>query len=135
MKTFSSALLRTLGVSSLMFMAPIWLPAAPDAASDAAARQLAAIGMLPVSAVGPYVEVGTFQIQVAVKLGRPDARLSDGSWMYHDRSLANSSTRGTVVIRFADRKVSRIAFVTPATATALLQGRSRDEGARVASKS
>jgi hypothetical protein len=74
---------------------------------------------VPVQAAGAHVARGTFRIQVSTKLGRPDLELADGSWLYHGRTIAGSSARGTLVVRFAQGRVSELALVTPAVVAAL----------------
>lgn len=90
------------------------------AASDVTATRLAREGSLPLHAIGPYVQVGTFRILVEGKLGRPDARLADGTWLYHRQRIEGTAARGTVVIRFEGGRVSSLALVTPPVAAALL---------------
>jgi hypothetical protein len=86
---------------------------------DAAAQLLAAQGRVPVSAAGPYVEPGTYRIQVATKLGQPDAKLPDGTWLYHRRSLEGSEARGTLVVQFERGRVKELSLVAPAMVAAL----------------
>lgn len=135
MKTRASEVIRTLSLGIALLVTPAAFPvvAATERTTDAAALQLAATGAVPIAAFGPYVEVGTYQIQVAAKLGRPDARLPDGTWLYHNRTVANSDTRGTVVVRFAGKRVSRLSLVTPATALAMIDARRAIDPARMVS--
>lgn len=93
----------------------------PHAATsrDPAAERLAAHGRLAISAAGPYVERGTFRVQVAAKLGRPDAVLADGTWLYERHAIAGSAAQGTLVVRFADGRVTDLALLMPGSAAAL----------------
>ena len=89
------------------------------ATADRAESLLAGRGSIPVEAAGPYVEVGTYRIQVAVKLGRPAARLPDGTWLYENFVADGSNARGTLVVRFAQGRVSSLMLATPAVVAAL----------------
>lgn len=91
------------------------LPAATQAEPDTAAQLLARQGHVAITKVGEFVEPGTFRIQVATKLGQPDARLADGTWLYHRRRIAGSEAEGTLVVRFAAGRVHTLALATPAT--------------------
>ena len=88
--------------------------------ADRAADLLARTGTVPLKQAGPYVEIGTYAIQVAVKLGRPAARLADGTWLYPNFRIEDSAAGGTLVVRFKDRQVSDLALVTSAIATAMM---------------
>lgn len=88
---------------------------------------LAREGRLPLQGAGPYVGVGTFLIQVAAKLGQPAARLPDGTWLYRNFQVGDTSTTGTLVIRFQKGRVSELSLVTPAVATAMLTPKSSAE--------
>ena len=112
--------LRTAALAATLLLAPALAFAGHGALAESAARQLAITGALPVTAVGPYVEIGTYQIQVSTKLGRPSARLADSTWFYHDFVVEDTAARGTLVVRFRQGRVSELALVTPATATAML---------------
>ncbi len=68
---------------------------------------------------GPYVEPGTYQIQVSTALGRPTHLLADGTWLYADFAVEASRARGTLVVRFAQGRVSTLTLVSPSVATAL----------------
>jgi hypothetical protein len=116
--------MKTTTAASLLLAATVAL-ASPFAAakepspSDRAAQLLAAKGTVPVQAAGPHVERGTFRIQLSTKLGRPDLVLSDGTWLYHNRTVEGSNARGTLVVRFDKGRVSDLALVTPAVVAAL----------------
>jgi outer membrane protein assembly factor BamE (lipoprotein component of BamABCDE complex) len=106
-------------LASTLFLLPA-LASAKDPAADRASQLLAATGTLPLKAAGPYVEAGTFRIQVSAKLGRPTARLADGTWLYENFSAQESAAAGTLVVRFnADGRVGNLALVTQAVALAL----------------
>jgi hypothetical protein len=101
-------------------------PARP-APADSAAHLLATHGSIPVNAVGPYVTAGSFRIHVAAKLGQPDRRLADGTWIYHQRRVSGSEAGGSLIVRFdPDGRVSSLSLATPAVVAAL---RARSENA------
>ena len=88
--------------------------------TDVAAAQLAAHGHLAVNAAGPHVEIGTPRIKVLTKLGSPGVKLADGRWIYQNHELADSEASGPLVVRFTNGRVSSLAIVTSATATAII---------------
>ena len=93
--------------------------AAPSSADDSAAQLLAREGSVRVTSAGAFVAPGTFRVQVAAKLGRPDLTLADGTWLYHHRRIGESAAEGTLVVRFAAGRVSSLSLVTPAVVAAL----------------
>lgn len=95
------------------------LSACSGTASDRAANLLARDGTVAVTAAGPFVEIGTFRVQVAAKLGRPDLVLRDGAWLYHHRRIDGSAAEGTLVVRFDGGRVAALSVVTPAVVAAL----------------
>jgi hypothetical protein len=86
---------------------------------DSATQTLNSNGTVAIKTVGPYVEIGTFQIQVSTKLGRPDLTLADGTWLYHHRRIDGSAAEGTLVVRFAAGRVSALTLATPQVVAAL----------------
>ena len=108
---------------SLLLAALAFAPAFPSAhaatAPDRAAELLRQRGHVPVAQVGPHVATGTFRVQVAAKLGRPDLTLADGTWLYRGRRVTGSAAAGTLVIRFEAGRVSAIALATDAVVAAL----------------
>jgi hypothetical protein len=110
-----TSLLRPL--SALLFAA-IAAPFA-RAASDSAAELLARNGAIPLKQAGPYVEPGTLRVQVEAKLGRPDLTLNDGTWLYQNRHVGESTATGTLVVRFTGGRVSSLTLATPAVIAAL----------------
>ncbi len=101
-------------------LAAATLSAAPSVpAPDRAAALLATHGRIAVTEAGPFVAPGTFRVQVAAKLGRPDLTLADGTWLYHGHTVADSAARGTLVVRFDGGRVRDLALVTPAVVAAL----------------
>lgn len=109
--------------------------AAAADAPDHTADLLATYGTVPVKAAGPYVEIGTYRIQVRVRLGRPYAMLPDGAYLYKNFTADDSDATGTLVIRFDHGRVSQMSLVTPAVATALLKAPpDRSNKAMVAAK-
>lgn len=117
MKTTSSPASRLIRVAALTAL--LALPAVATLAADRAAELLARQGAVAVKNAGPYVEVGTFQVQVVAKLGQPSARLADGTWLFAHYEVEESNARGTLVVRFARGRVAELALVTPAIATAM----------------
>lgn len=118
MKTTTS-LLRTFALMATLAALPFAAQAAEKSTTDSAARILAANGAVAVENAGPYVERGTFRIQVAEKLGRPNLELPDGTWLYHNRTVEGSAARGTLVVRFAKGRVTELAIAAPAVVAAL----------------
>ena len=95
------------------------LPVAFAQTSDRAAQILAATGSIQLAAVGPYVQLGTFAIQVSTKLGSPSATLPDGTLLYSDFGIEHSSARGTLVVGFTNGRVSSLTLASPAVVVAL----------------
>jgi len=87
---------------------------------DRAVELLARFGTIPVDAAGPYVEIGTFRIQVMTKLGPPSAKLPDGTWLYRGLDVENSDAHGTLVVRFVNGRVSSMSLVAPAVAMEMM---------------
>ncbi len=83
------------------------------ASPDSASQLLQQHGAIAVAKAGPHVEPGSFRVQVAAKLGRPDETLPDGSWLYHGRRVSESEARGTLLVRFAAGRVHSLALVAP----------------------
>ena len=119
MKTIAVSTLRTAALAAALLLLPAVASAKDSATADRAESLLAGRGSIPVEAAGPYVEVGTYRIQVAVKLGRPAARLPDGTWLYENFVADGSNARGTLVVRFAQGRVSSLMLATPAVVAAL----------------
>lgn len=113
MKTSRIALLALVIASAFAF-------SSARAESPSPVDQFAQAGSLSVSAAGPYVERGTLQVQVAAKLGKPRAVLTDGTWLYDGFSSPDRSVTGTLVVRFSDRAVSELTLVSPAVKTQMM---------------
>jgi hypothetical protein len=112
--------IRFLGLASLLLAAPLTVTSSPAAPEDRAARLLADGGRIALTDAGPHVSTGTFRIQVATKLGPPDLRLSDGTWLYHHRRVSDSTAQGSLLVQFdAAGRVSALSLATPATVVAL----------------
>lgn len=107
------------------FAAALALAPLAASAKDSAAQLLTANGYVTVKAAGPYVELGTYQIQVSTKLGRPSTRLADGSWLYSHFTVNDSQAAGTLLVRFTEGRVSELALLTPATVVALQEATKR----------
>ncbi len=117
--TLASSLLRAAALVTL-FALPVLASARDDQPADRAAALLARHGTVLVQNAGPYVETGTFQIQVSTALGQPTHRLADGTWLYARYEVEESNARGTLVVRFEKGRVSELTLVTPAVALALI---------------
>lgn len=115
---------RTLALVSALLLTAV-IGSAREAAADSAAQALAATGTVRVQAVGQYVEVGTYQIQVSTKLGRPSARLADGTWLYRNFAINGSNAAGTLVVRFEDGRVTQLSVVTPHVELAMLNAETK----------
>lgn len=72
---------------------------------------------------GNSVSVGTTRIMVSMRLGTPDFVLTDGSWLYAGYSATHdghaTSQPGTLVVRFAGGKVTRLTLASQTTVAAL----------------
>jgi hypothetical protein len=77
---------------------------------------------VPVFTAGPYVETGTFRVQVADKLGRPAAVLPDGTWLFNRHRIENSNATGTLVVQFIDGRVSALTLMKSDRAATLRAG-------------
>ena len=86
---------------------------------DSAAQALATTGSVALKAAGPYVNVGTYRIQVSAKLGRPSATLPDGTWLYNNFTVQDSDASGTLVVAFNNGCVSSLSIASPAVVMAL----------------
>lgn len=120
--------LRVAALSSTLFLIPVSASAKDSAAADPTAQALDSIGVVPVKAAGPYVQIGSYRIHVRMRLGRPNAMLPDGTWLYNDISADNSAAKGTLVVRFDQGKVSQLSLVSPAVATAMLRAPAPKQG-------
>ena len=106
----------------------------PITQEDHAAQNLARNGAVSILQAGPFVAAGTFRVQVAAKLGRPDAVLADGAWLYQHRQVQGSEAEGTLVVRFEKGRVSSLALVTAAVATTMRTNSSADRGAAIVAR-
>lgn len=132
MKNILTSALRTSALAATLFALPALVPAKDHAPQDRAAQLLAATGSVTVASAGPYVQVGTFRVQVATALGKPTQVLDDGTWLYRNRGLEDSNAAGTLVVRFTQGRVSDLSFVTPAVAAAMGSPRKPADKALVA---
>jgi hypothetical protein len=113
----SPRLLRSALIAALLAIAPAAF--ALENSADLASSALAATGSVRIKAAGPYVEMGTFRVQVAAKLGQPALRLPDGSWLYSNFEVTQSEATGALLVRFTNGRVSELSLVSPATVVAL----------------
>jgi hypothetical protein len=134
MKTTTASLLSVLSLAATVLFPPASLSAHDTPVADPALKLLLSQGIVSIAAVGPYVEVGTFRVQVAAKLGRPGAQLSDGTWLYPHRSVDGSAAQGTVIVRFTGGRVSSLSIATPAVIAAMLRRDPNASGVQVASR-
>jgi len=115
--------LHTLPLAHSFMLATALLCGSPvllaEVQNDQPARVLAETGSMPVHAAGPYVEIGTFRVQVLAKLGRPDLKFADGTWLYHGHRAENSAATGTLVVQFKNGRVNSLSLVTPAVLASL----------------
>jgi len=118
MKSQLTSLLRPLALSAVVSLLAL-TASARGQGTDRAAQLLSLQGSIPLKTFGDYVAVGTYAIQVSVKLGEPNSRLPDGSWLYDHRRIADSNAEGTVVVRFNAGRVSSLSLATPATVARL----------------
>lgn len=88
-------------------------------ASDDTTQLLRQRGALTIAKAGSHVEAGTFRVQVAAKLGRPDETLPDGTWLYHGRRVTGSEATGTLVVRFTGGRVQGLSLLSPQAVAAL----------------
>ena len=105
-----------------------------NAPADQAAATLAQRGTVAVKKAGPYVEEGTFLIQVAVKLGVPSVKLPDGTWLYRNFQVDDSDATGTLVVRFHGGRVRDLTLVTPVVATAMMTPKTSPDKVLVANR-
>ena len=115
MKNYLVSSLRVAGLIGTLFAAAAAFAQSPDRA----AQLLVATGSVRVANVGPYVATGTCRVQVSTQLGRPSATLADGTWLYENFNADGSSASGTLVVRFADNRVSSLTLAGPTVVTAL----------------
>jgi hypothetical protein len=120
-------------LAAIVTLAPA--AAANTTPADGAAQNLQRHGRIPVAQAGPFVAPGTFRVQVAAKLGRPDITLPDGTWLFHQRRVEGSDAQGTLVVAFESGRVSSLALVTREVAVALHRdAQQRSRGGVVATK-
>ncbi len=135
MKTTLASALRLTALAATLTFATAGVSAKENHSSDRAAQLLAVNSSVPVTNAGPYVERGTLLIQVAVKLGRPTAKLADGTWLYPNYTVENSAAHGTLVVRFSPAgRVTDLSLVTPSAATAMLGQKKSSEKILVADR-
>lgn len=106
------------------------LPSGFAQTNDRAAQILAATGSVRLAAVGPYVAVGTYLIQVSTKLGSPSSILPDGTWLYEGFTIDDSNASGTLVVRFQEGRVSSLSLASPVVVIAL-RTQTRKPGGKV----
>jgi hypothetical protein len=118
MKTYLASSLRVV-LLAVLFALPAVAATSQATAADRASQLLAMKGRISIAHAGPYVELGTFQIQVITKLGEPTAKLRDGTWLYDGCAIDGSDARGTLVVSFNHGRVADLALVTPTVAMAM----------------
>jgi len=115
MNTKIAPSLRAAALAAALFVVPAVFAANPDRPAEA----LAANGAVRIDSAGPYVEVGTYRVQVLAKLGSPSATLPDGTLLYSGYGIEDSSARATLVVRFADGRVSQLMLANSDAVVAL----------------
>lgn len=134
MKTITVSFVRTAAFTAALFAFPGFALAADLRPSDPAAQSLLHNGRIPVKNAGPYVVVGSYQIQVTTRLGHPAAKLADGTWLYRNYEVEDSDASGTLVVMFDHGRVSDLALVTPTVATAMMAPKKSLEKIRTADR-
>src|SRR5262249_2825995 len=119
MKTIPFLSIRNAALAALVLALSGASYAESTAKADPAKKQLDTAGVIVLTSAGQHVEKGTFQIQVSTFLGRPNAVLNNGTWLYANRTIEDSDAQGTLVVRFTQGRVSELALVTTAVVTAL----------------
>lgn len=78
-----------------------------------------------IQANGATVSVGTSRVMVSARLGSPSASLPDGSWLYSGYTAEAAGLavmpNATLVVRFAQNKVTSLSLADRSTVTALRQ--------------
>ncbi len=133
MKATIASAFRAAALATVLGVLPAIAFATNPRPVDRAAQQLAFGGSVPVKSVGPYVEIGTYQIQVSVKLGQPSVKLPDGTWLYDHRAIEGSAAEGTLIVRFVAGRVSSLALASSNVVAALRATPKHAEGIVAAS--
>lgn len=60
------------------------------------------------TSTGADLHQGTYRVEILSRLGRPDAVLVDGGWVYANRIQIGSGARGNLIVSFADEAVCRL---------------------------
>ena len=129
MNVVTIASLRAAACGAALLLIPAIASARGTAPADSAAHLFATTGIVPVVAAKPYralspaassVQIGTWQTNVSLRLGRPSAVLDDGTWLYRNFTVDGSVARGTLVVQFAHGDVSQLSLVSPAVEAAML---------------
>jgi outer membrane protein assembly factor BamE (lipoprotein component of BamABCDE complex) len=119
MKTLLVSTVRIGAIFPALVLLSFSASAKDTASIDRETQLFASLGRLPVSAAGPYVEVGTYRVQVMVKLGRPGARFSNDTWLYENFKTENGSVCGTLIVQFEQGRVRSLSLADPAQIAAL----------------
>lgn len=145
MNAIDVASLRAAALAAALLVVPAIASANDTARADSAAQLFASAGVVPVEAAKPYralnpgasvVKIGTWQSNVALRLGRPSAVLEDGTWLYRNFTVDESLAHGTLVVQFDHGDVSQLSLVSPSVETAMLTTPASAKGQKlVASKS
>jgi hypothetical protein len=109
--------LRAATLAAALLSLPALAATAP--AADRAAELLRTHGRIAVESAGPHVQVGTYRIQVSVKLGSASEVLPDGTWLYKNYVADDSAAHGTLLVRFTHGRVSDLTLAGPAAVAAL----------------
>lgn len=106
------ALRSTAALAAALTLAATSAAGPSQDSGDRPAALLETRGEISVGRAGPYVHAGTFRIQVSAKLGRPDAVLPDGTWIYYGYAVPGSDASGSLVVRFDGGRVRSLALAT-----------------------
>ncbi len=124
MNTNAQSVLRTGLIALSLILASVGHASVPESASvDRAAANLNLYGSIAVDLVGSNVRIGSPKAEVATNIGSPSRILPDGRWIiFRNYWVDQSSAHGSLVVGFADGKVSELMIVTPKEGTALCRG-------------
>ena len=120
MNIINTASPRAAALAAALFLVPSIVSASNASLADHASQLFASTGFVHVTEAGPYVELGSYRIQVWTMLGRPYKQLADGSYLYRGFSVDERAASGTLVVRFSDGRVSDLLLVSRAVETAML---------------
>jgi len=124
MNSNTRTVLRTGLIALSLVLTSVSQAAVPaPASSDRAAARLNLYGSVAVNSVGSEVRLGSPKAEVAANIGSPSRILPDGRWIiFRNFWVDQSFAHGSLVVGFADGKVSELTLVTPKEGIALCRG-------------